>query len=48
MSATFTIDSDIMDFIRLEKQMESANQHLHTVSQQLETLEIENDNKRGI
>ncbi|VDI45560.1 Hypothetical predicted protein [Mytilus galloprovincialis] len=48
MSATITNDSDIIDVIRLEKQMENTNQHLNTVSQKLDTLEIEHNNKREI
>lgn len=54
MSATFTNASDIIDLLRLEKQMEKNSQHLNTVSQKLstvsqklETLEVENKNKRG-
>lgn len=38
MSATYTNDSDIKDFIRLEKQMENTNQHLCTVTQELSTV----------
>lgn len=48
MSATFTNDSDIINLLRLEKQMENTDQHLRTVSQKLETLEIENKNIKGI
>ncbi|VDI17281.1 Hypothetical predicted protein [Mytilus galloprovincialis] len=55
MSATFTNASDIIDLLRLEKQMEKNSQHLNTVSQKLstvsqklETLEVENKNKREI
>ncbi|CAG2184439.1 unnamed protein product [Mytilus edulis] len=38
MSATYTNDNDIKDFIRLEKQMENTNQHLCTVTQELSTV----------
>ncbi|OPL22107.1 hypothetical protein AM593_09975, partial [Mytilus galloprovincialis] len=34
--------------IQLEKQMENTNQHLRTVSQKMETLEIENNNVKEI
>ncbi|CAG2234034.1 unnamed protein product [Mytilus edulis] len=54
MSLLITNDSDIIDFLRLEKDMENTNQHLSTVSQklstvsqQLETLEVETHNTRG-
>ncbi|XP_063405751.1 uncharacterized protein LOC134689715 [Mytilus trossulus] len=42
------LTNDIIDLIRLEKQMENTNQHLRTVSQKMETLEIENNNIKGI
>ncbi|VDI41318.1 Hypothetical predicted protein [Mytilus galloprovincialis] len=48
MSSPITNTSDIISSIRLEKQIEKTNQHLCTVSQKLETLEIENNNKREI
>ncbi|XP_063407048.1 ankyrin-1-like [Mytilus trossulus] len=35
---------DIIDFIRLEKQLEKTNQHVDTINKKLETLEIEKNN----
>ncbi|XP_052085386.1 uncharacterized protein LOC127723024 [Mytilus californianus] len=48
MISPFTNDSDMKDFIRREKHLEKTDQHLRTVSQKLETLEIENKNIKEI
>ncbi|XP_076082888.1 uncharacterized protein LOC143053953 [Mytilus galloprovincialis] len=44
ISASLTNVTDIIDFIRLEKQLENTNQHMVTINKKVETLEIEKNN----
>ncbi|CAG2227855.1 unnamed protein product [Mytilus edulis] len=44
ISSSLTNVTDIIDFIRLEKQLEKTNQHMVTINKKLETLEIEKNN----
>ncbi|CAG2256748.1 unnamed protein product [Mytilus edulis] len=44
ISSSLTNVTDIIDFIRLEKQLEKTNQHMVTINQKLATLEIETNN----
>lgn len=48
MSSPLTNVSDITDVIRLEKEIDKTNQHMCTISQKLEKIEIQNNNYRGI
>lgn len=49
MSSSLTNVSDLKDVLRLEKELKKqTNQHLNAIKQKLETLEIKNDNIRGI
>ncbi|XP_063405874.1 uncharacterized protein LOC134689837 [Mytilus trossulus] len=44
ISSSLTNVTDIIDFIRLEKQLEKTNQHMVTINQKLATLDIEKNN----
>ncbi|XP_071142348.1 uncharacterized protein [Mytilus edulis] len=44
ISSSLTNVTDIIDFLRLEKQLEKTNQHMVTINRKLETLEIEKNN----
>ncbi|XP_063407053.1 uncharacterized protein LOC134690860 [Mytilus trossulus] len=48
ISSSLTNVTDIIDFIRLEKQLEKTNQHMVTINQKLATLEIEKNNIKEI
>ncbi|VDI47763.1 Hypothetical predicted protein [Mytilus galloprovincialis] len=44
ISSSLTNVTDIIDFIRLEKQLEKTNQHMVTINKKLKTLETEKNN----